>query len=148
MNKIIEWKYVPVEPTQQMWEGLARDIIMWMRMHRKHDGDSLYRHLNLIGTKVPEWLREEIADTDHVPPKGTVAVAIYKAMLEKAPEPGYKMNNFRIIRVELLNELLEFFGQDFLVSSAWTFTGNRQQEILTELREIMSKPPSLIITGG
>ena len=72
---------VPEEPTTVMWGGLARDIVMWSRF-TKHSGTDLYKHLNSIGTRIPDWLREEIKDTDHVPPKGTVAACIYKAMLE------------------------------------------------------------------
>lgn len=77
------WQVVPKEPTEKMWGGLARQIVLWMRFDRA-TGQSLYAHLKASGREIPEWLRAEIPDTDHVPPKGTVAVCIYKAMLAEA----------------------------------------------------------------
>ncbi len=80
------WKTVPEEPTEVMWAGLARAIVMWSRFSRPH-GRALYQHLASSGEAIPDWLRREIPDTDHVPPKGTVAVCLYKAMLADAPSP-------------------------------------------------------------
>lgn len=79
-------KTAPIEPTQEMWGGLARDIVMWWSMDNRH-GDALFRHLGHCGRSIPGWLRKEIPDTSHTPPKGTVAACIYKAMIESAPSP-------------------------------------------------------------
>lgn len=77
---------VPREPTEEMWGGLARDLVMWSRFDRP-SGAALYRHLRSVGREIPEWLMSEIKDVDHVPPKGTVAVCIFKAMIaESQPE--------------------------------------------------------------
>jgi hypothetical protein len=76
---------VPSEPTEAMWGGLARAIVMWWGMGPRPTGALLYKHLELTGETIPDWLRSEIPDTDHVPPKGTVAVCIYRAMLDASP---------------------------------------------------------------
>lgn len=75
---------VPREPTETMWGGLARDIVMWTRFDRPSER-ALLQHLRRIGRNVPDWLSSECRDIDHVPPKGSVAVWIYKAMLDDAP---------------------------------------------------------------
>lgn len=73
------------EPSEAMWNGLARDIVMWERMYASRPtGELLHEHLRNCGTPMPDWLKEEIADHDSVPPKGTVAVVIFKAMIEEA----------------------------------------------------------------
>lgn len=78
---------VPREPTEEQWGGLARDIVMWWCFD-KRTGSALYHHLEFAGREIPDWLRNEIPDADHVPPKGAVAAAIYKAMLSAAPSEG------------------------------------------------------------
>lgn len=79
------FKIVPKEPTEKMWGGLARDIVMWTRFqHARPTGETLYKHLRSIRGEPPEWLRQEIPDNNNVPPKGTVAAVIYKAMIEAA----------------------------------------------------------------
>jgi hypothetical protein len=78
---------VPVEPTEAMWSGLARDIVFWLYMNSgPHYGSKMYEHLRNLGTEIPDWLLKEIPDTDSTPPKGTVAVVIYKAMCAAAPK--------------------------------------------------------------
>ena len=72
---------VPVEPTGEMWGGLARDIVFWTRLDGQPTGAKLYEFLRSLGRDIPDWLLKEIPDVDHVPPKGTVAVVIFKAML-------------------------------------------------------------------
>ena len=72
------------EPTEEMWSGLARDLVMWDRGMPNQYGSTLYKHLAWTGRPIPDWLRAEIPDTDHTPPKGTVAVCIFRAMLEAA----------------------------------------------------------------
>ena len=73
---------VPVLPTESQWNGLARDLIMWMDLTQRPTGKSLYQHLEWAGREIPDWLRSEIPENDHVPPKGTRAAVIYRAMVE------------------------------------------------------------------
>lgn len=79
-------------PTEAMWGGLARDLVMWDRGMPNQYGSTLYKHLRSTGRPIPDWLVEEIPDIDHTPPKGTVAVCIFQAMIdaalnEKSPTP-------------------------------------------------------------
>lgn len=85
------WKLVPLVPTGEQWGGLARDIIMW---HDMNEGGNktpraLFKHLEILGHEVPQWLRDEpeMRNIDHVPSKGTRAAIIYRAMVEAAPQP-------------------------------------------------------------
>ena len=77
---------VPKEPTEAQCGGLARELVMWCRFD-KPTGAALYAQLKSLGEEIPNWLAREIPNTGHVPPKGTVAACIYKAMLSAAPEP-------------------------------------------------------------
>lgn len=78
---------VPVEPTEDMWMHLARDIVFWLyTCPAPHNGSKMHEFLLNLGTTIPEWLSKEIPDSDSTPPKGTVAVCIYRAMLEAAPK--------------------------------------------------------------
>lgn len=70
-----------MKPNEAVWGALARDIVMWTRMG-EHTGATLHKHLKLIGREIPDWLEHEVKDRDYVPPKGTVAVIIFKAMLK------------------------------------------------------------------
>lgn len=74
---------VPFEPTEDQWNGLARAIVAWMDMQPKTPR-ALFKHLERSGYGVPKWLRDEpdMKNLDKVPPKGTRAAIIYKAMLE------------------------------------------------------------------
>lgn len=81
----MSWRSVPVEPTEEQWGGLARDIVMWMRAYSDHSSDTLFKHLRLCGATIPEWLTKECDTGRHTLPKGTVAAIIYKAMVEAAP---------------------------------------------------------------
>lgn len=81
------WKMTPIRSTEEMFCGLARDIVMWTRFPAPHYGSKLHRHLEMAGTDIPAWLHEIIPNIDHSPPKSAVADAIYRAMLEAAPEP-------------------------------------------------------------
>lgn len=83
------WVLVPREPTEAMWGGLARQIVMWTRCSRP-TGHALHRDLKNCGWEVPAWLADEISDENRVPPKGSVAVAIYRAMIEAAPRPSQR----------------------------------------------------------
>lgn len=79
------WKLVPVEATEAQWGGLARALVMWWGMGGRPTGNALYAHLRMTGENIPDWLVSEIPEIDHVPPKGTVAACIYRAMLAAAP---------------------------------------------------------------
>jgi len=70
-----------------MWGGLARQIMMWLDFGDKRTPRSLFRHLEMSGMPIPQWLRDEpeMQALDHVPSKGTRCAIIYKAMLEAAP---------------------------------------------------------------
>ena len=74
-----------MEPTVDQWDGLARQIIMWMDMKPKTPR-ALFQHLERSGHVVPQWLRDEpeMQSLDHVPSKGTRAVMVYRAMLSAA----------------------------------------------------------------
>lgn len=80
-------KLVPIYPTEAMWGGLARDIVFWMRVHpNDHSGQSLHAFLrNIRRHDLPSWFEAEIGDNTSVPPKGTIAAVIYRAMIEEAP---------------------------------------------------------------
>ena len=83
------WKLVPVEPDDNQWGNLARDIIKAWDFDMKRPRE-LFEFLEHSGTDIPQWLRDEpeMKNLDHMPSKGTRAVLIYKAMLEAAPKFG------------------------------------------------------------
>jgi len=70
------------EPTEEMWGGLARDLMMWLDFQTKTP-KALFAHLENLGVDIPQWLRDEaeMQHLDHVPSKGTRCVIIFKAML-------------------------------------------------------------------
>lgn len=74
---------LPQEPTEAMWDGLARQIIFWMDMHPKTPR-ALFNHLKSSGYEIPTWLRDEFKNhsLDHTPPKGTRVVMVYRAMID------------------------------------------------------------------
>jgi hypothetical protein len=78
------WVLVPRQPTEAMWSGIARQIILWDRSANPR-GETLYRQLTMTGCPIPDWLREEIPNTGQCPPKGTVAACIWKAMIDASP---------------------------------------------------------------
>lgn len=80
------WALVPLMPTEEMWGGLARDIVMAMDMGCMRPRQ-LFKHLEMCGTEIPQWLRDEaeMQSPDHMPSKGTRATLIYRAMLAAAP---------------------------------------------------------------
>lgn len=83
-----EYKEVPFVPTERQWGGLARDIMMWIDMYpeSKRTPRTLFKHLEMLGRDIPQWLRDEpeMKNLDHVPSKGTRAAIIYRAMVEAA----------------------------------------------------------------
>lgn len=86
------WMMVPKDIPEEQWGGLARSMVAWIRMTERQTPNSFYKHYTrMVGNNLPEWLQKEIdfhggIDSEHVLPKGTVAVWIYKAMLEDAPK--------------------------------------------------------------
>ena len=84
------WKPVPVEPTEQQFGGMARDIIQWLRFteSKNQHSESLVKWLKDMGNEIPDWLYKESEINHlsrHVISKGTIAAIIYKVMLEAAP---------------------------------------------------------------
>ncbi len=81
------YKVVGPAVTETQWGGLARAIVMWCHMPAPHTPNSLLMHLERTGETVPEWLlaEPEMANRNHAMSKGTIAVIIWKAMLETAP---------------------------------------------------------------
>lgn len=82
------YQLVPKEPTQEQWGELARDIMMWLRWDQPTPA-KLFKHLEMLGRDIPQWLRDEpeMKNLDHVVSKGTCCVLIYHAMLSSAPAP-------------------------------------------------------------
>ena len=78
------WKLVPIQPDDNMAGKLARDIVMWWSFSPP-TGRMLHRHVRALHHDVPQWLADLIPDREVVPPKGAVACAIYRAMLDAAP---------------------------------------------------------------
>ena len=80
------WKPVPVEPVENQWSGLAREIMMGFDMGAKSP-DGLMMHLNRTGETIPGWLRDELSlhYGQGVMTKGDRVVLIYRAMIEDAP---------------------------------------------------------------
>lgn len=82
-----KYRIVPVEPAEEQWSGLARDLMMWLDMGDKTP-QGLFKHLKMLGVEPPKWLLDEAEmQGSGVPSKGTRATLIYKAMLAAAPSP-------------------------------------------------------------
>ena len=82
------YKLVPVEPTEEMWGGLARHLVKYMQGHDRYCPKTLGKYINrFIGFKnIPDWLNKEIPDweSDHAFATADLGVFIYKAMIEAA----------------------------------------------------------------
>lgn len=82
----------PFNPTEEQWSGLARDIVWWMRMYpsSQQTPSTLMEHLSNLGREVPTWMGDEaeLRTQDHVISKGTIAVLVYKAMLDALAAKG------------------------------------------------------------
>ena len=86
------WQLVPIEPTDDQFGGMARDIIQWLRFTKTRDqcSESLVKWLKNMGNEIPDWLYSEPEVnhlSKHVISKGSIAAIIYKAMLAAAPRP-------------------------------------------------------------
>ena len=81
-----EFVTVPVVPTEDQWDGLARRIMQWMDMYTGSEKTpkNLFLHLKYSGIKPPVWLLDEpeMRNLDSVPSKGTRCAIIYRAMIE------------------------------------------------------------------
>lgn len=72
-------------PKQEMWSGLARQLMMAFDMNAKTPREIL-EHLDRVGYEIPDWLKDEpeMKALDHVVSKGTRVVLIWKAMFDAA----------------------------------------------------------------
>jgi hypothetical protein len=102
---------VPVEPTEEMWSGLARQIVMWHRGARP-TGANLHRDLKNCGWPIPDWLKDEIEDADYVPPKGAVAVAIYRAMIAARPAAPEAQGAWRSQAADEIDAIADLWSGD------------------------------------
>lgn len=82
------YKFVPCNPTEEMWGGLARHLVKYMQSHDRYCPKTLGKYINrFIGFKnIPDWLNKEIPDweSDHAFATADLGVFIYKAMIEAA----------------------------------------------------------------
>lgn len=85
----MKYKLVPIEPTEEQWNGLARQVMMWLLMNDRKAPVHLIKHLDRAGYQIPQWLLDEpeMKNELHVMSKGTLCTIIYKAMLDAAPSP-------------------------------------------------------------
>jgi len=74
---------LPLNPPEEMWDGLPRQIMMWLDFGAPTPAN-LFKHLERSGWAIPDWLRDEpeMKALNHVPSKGTRCVLIYRAMVE------------------------------------------------------------------
>lgn len=71
------------EPSEGMWDGLARSIMMGRDMNC-FKADQMRKHLKMSGHEITEqWLKDELKDQAHLS-KGTMCVLIFKAMAQQA----------------------------------------------------------------
>jgi len=73
----------PWTPSERMWGGLARSIMMAMSFSGPLTPRGLLQHLKCTGAEIPQWLLDEpeMKSQDHALSKGTRCVIIYRAML-------------------------------------------------------------------
>lgn len=74
----------PWLPTEEMWGGLARQIMMWLDFDGRPTPESLLKHLERCAEEIPQWLRDEpeMQNPNHVLSKGTRCVLLYRAMVD------------------------------------------------------------------
>lgn len=75
---------VPLEATDCQWDGLARDLMMWIDLSSSRPTPrKLFDHLDNCGRDCPDWIKSEpeMDNLDEVVSKGSRCVLIYKAML-------------------------------------------------------------------
>lgn len=78
-------------PSEEVWGGLARAIMMALDMGALTPC-AMFEHLERTTDEIPDWLRNEpeMQALDHVPSKGTRCVIIYRAMLEASRREGLR----------------------------------------------------------
>ncbi len=83
---MFEFATVPLTPTEDQWDGLARRIMQWMDMYTgsSKTPENLFLHLKCSGINPPVWLLDEpeMKNLNSVPSKGTRCAIIYRAMIE------------------------------------------------------------------
>lgn len=77
------YKFVPVEPKEEQWSGLARHLSRYMQMHDRYCPKTLKKYLDRFHRNIPEWLNKEVGnwESDHAFATADLPVFIYKAML-------------------------------------------------------------------
>lgn len=80
-----EYKLCPVEPTPEMWGGLARDLCRYMQMKDRYCPKSLKKYFDRFIGEPPEWLTVEVKnwESEHAFTTADLGVFIYKAMLQE-----------------------------------------------------------------
>ena len=111
-------KLCQIEPTDDMYGGLARAIVMGRDMgcNKAH---LMIRHLERGGNIIPDWLDEELNGEKHLA-KGDMAAIIYKAMTAEYPTVEVvdveNMEDFDVVHgCELLcfnDELHDYLSQN------------------------------------
>lgn len=77
---------MPIEPSDEMWDGLARAIVMGRDLGC-YRTDEMRKHLERSGYEIQDWLDLELSGTRHLS-KGDMCVLIYKAMFAARPNIG------------------------------------------------------------
>lgn len=92
----------PWTPEEKHWDGLPRDIMMWLDMDSKPTAGSLFQHLKRCGSEIPEWLlaEPELQSLGSVPSKGTRVVILYKAVLHNVMK-GRAVTTLRLASKEI-----------------------------------------------
>lgn len=78
------WVMVPVEPTEEMWSGLARSLMMGRDLNCFKAG-AMMNHLNSSGAELIPSIESELSNPDAHLSKGDMCVLIYKAMIASRP---------------------------------------------------------------
>jgi hypothetical protein len=82
------FKFVPVEPEEKQWSGLARHLCRYMQMHDRYCPKTLKKYFDRFIGKPPEWLDKEVGnwESDHAFATADLGVFIYKAMIRACDE--------------------------------------------------------------
>lgn len=78
-----KYKLALIEPTEEMWSGLARAIMMGrdLECNKAHE---MRKHLERGGNEIPAWLDKELDGEKHLA-KGDMTAMIYLAMTAECP---------------------------------------------------------------
>lgn len=79
------FKMVPVEPSEDMWGSLARDLVKYMQSHDRYCPKTLKKYFDRFIGEPPGWLSKEVGnwDSDHAFATADLGVFIYKAMIDE-----------------------------------------------------------------